>query len=102
MSSGNSSPERTTLTIPNPLVIIHDVILPSREGNRSGCNFAEGGILTMPFTSNLSNCAGVCPFNSQWNADCGKNDQHSTPASAKSCTHVEGTGYSRVSIQNPY
>ena len=53
----------------------------------------------MPFTSNLSNCAGVCPFHSQWNADCGKNDQHSTPASAKSCTHVEGTGYSRVSIR---
>ena len=36
------------LTIPNPLVIIHEVILPSREGNRSGCNFADGGNLIMP------------------------------------------------------
>ena len=71
-----------------------DSISPFRDGIMSGCSFAEGGISIIPLTSSLANSEVVCPFNSQWNADDGKNDQHSIPAAASSCTHSLGTGYS--------
>ncbi len=83
-----------TLIMPMPSVMNQDCISPFNEGIRCGCNLAEGGIFTIPFTSSLANSEGVCPFNSQWNAESGKNDQHSTPASAKSVTQLDGTGYS--------
>ena len=46
--SGNSFPDNTTCKNPVPFVIMYCSISPSSAGITFGCNFADGGISTIP------------------------------------------------------